>query len=142
MAYIIDGIIVGLVITVITVLFTPALISGIDLSDPEHPVIQGSFWATVGVLTLIVFLVGLLYFPYFWTRSGQTLGMRPFGIRVVRDVDGGPLSLGTAVMRVVGFFVSGFVFSLGYIWVFLDKRRRGWFDLISGTVVIRDPVRR
>jgi len=26
---------------------------------------------------------------------------------------------------------------VGYIWIFVDKRRRGWFDLIAGTVVVK-----
>jgi uncharacterized RDD family membrane protein YckC len=68
--------------------------------------------------------------------------MRLFGIRVVRDVDGGPVSVGAAVMRLIGYWISGFVFGLGYVWVFIDKRRRGWFDLLGGTAVIRDPVAR
>ena len=29
------------------------------------------------------------------------------------------------------------VFYLGYIWIFIDKRKRGWFDLIAGTVVVK-----
>lgn len=26
---------------------------------------------------------------------------------------------------------------IGYIWIFIDKRRRGWHDLIAGTVVVK-----
>jgi uncharacterized RDD family membrane protein YckC len=26
---------------------------------------------------------------------------------------------------------------IGFLWVFVDKRRRAWHDLIGGTVVIR-----
>ncbi|MEA2611957.1 MAG: hypothetical protein QOG32_1683, partial [Chloroflexota bacterium] len=44
--------------------------------------------AILGVLAFLV--IGIGYFPYFWTRSGQTPGMKMLGIRVVRDVDGGP----------------------------------------------------
>jgi uncharacterized RDD family membrane protein YckC len=29
------------------------------------------------------------------------------------------------------------VFYLGFLWVFVDGRRRGWHDLIAGTVVIK-----
>ena len=41
------------------------------------------------ILFLVGSLVGLLYFPFFWARGGQTPGMRPFDLRVVRDSDGG-----------------------------------------------------
>jgi uncharacterized RDD family membrane protein YckC len=31
------------------------------------------------------------------------------------------------------------VLYLGYIWILIDKRRRGWHDLIAGAVVIKFP---
>jgi uncharacterized RDD family membrane protein YckC len=81
-------------------------------------------------------LVSFLYFPFFWARGGQTPGMRVFRLRVVRDADGGPIGWGPAILRLIGFWVSSAVFYLGFIWIFIDKRRRGWHDLIAGTVVI------
>lgn len=38
------------------------------------------------------------YFIYFWTKSGQTLPMKTWRIRVLR-ADGSPLTLGAAVLR-------------------------------------------
>jgi uncharacterized RDD family membrane protein YckC len=92
----------------------------------------------VGILSLIVGIgvVPLIYFPYYWSRSGQTPGMTMMGIKVVRDRDGGPVTSGQAVLRLLGYWVSGAVFYLGYIWIFIDKRKRGWHDLIAGTVVV------
>lgn len=88
---------------------------------------------------LAIIAVPLLYFPYYWQKSGQTPGKKMMGIKVVRDTDGGPLTWGTAIIRLVGYWVSGLVFYLGYIWVFIDKRKRGWHDLIASTVVIKAP---
>ena len=79
----------------------------------------------------------LAYFPYFWTKTGQTPGMQIMHIKVVRDKDGGPITMGQAILRLIGFWVSSLVFYIGYIWIFIDKRQRGWFDLIAGTVVIK-----
>ena len=45
--------------------------------------------------------------------------------------------LGDGLLRLLGLWVAGAVFYLGYIWIFIDKRRRGWQDLIAGTIVIR-----
>ena len=89
------------------------------------------------LLVIAIFVVTIGYFPFFWARGGATPGMKMFGLFVVRDVDGGPISGGQAVLRLVGYWVSGLVFYLGYIWVFVDKRRRGWHDLIAGTVVVQ-----
>ena len=107
--------------------------------------IAGAILAVVipvlGVLAILlgVIIVPLAYFPYFWSRTGQTPGMGMMHIKVVRDVDGGPVTTGAAILRLIGYWVSGFVFYLGYIWIFVDKRRRGWMDLIAGTVVVTAP---
>ena len=108
-------------------------------------IVGGILAVTVPVLSIIPFLaviiIPLIYFPYFWSRegasNGQTPGMKQMGIRVVRDTDGGPITIGPAILRLVGYWVSGLVFYIGYIWIFIDKRRRGWFDLIAGTVVVK-----
>ena len=58
--------------------------------------------------------------------------------------DGGRIGRGTAWLRVLGLYVASSVFYLGFIWIFVDKRRRGWQDLIAGTIVIQrveDPGR-
>lgn len=80
-----------------------------------------------------------LYFPYFWQKSGQTPGMKLMQIKVVRDADGGPITWGPAILRLIGYYVSAFVFYIGFIWIFIDKRKRGWHDLIASTVVIKAP---
>lgn len=97
---------------------------------------------TLGVFGLLIafpalILLGLGYFPYFRTHGGQTPGMRPFGLRVVMDRDGGPLSVGPAILRLVGYWINGFVFDLGFAWVLIDARHRGWHDLIAGSVVVQ-----
>ena len=60
------------------------------------------------------------------------------GLRVVMDKDGGPVTLGPAVLRLIGYWIDSLVFYLGFIWILIDSRRRGWHDLIAGTVVVQD----
>jgi uncharacterized RDD family membrane protein YckC len=97
------------------------------------------FWPLAVLTALLIIAVSILYFPYFWVQSGQTPGMTLMKIKVVRDDDGGPVTWGPAILRFIGFWVSTFVFYLGFIWIFIDKRRRGWMDLLGGTVVIAAP---
>ena len=83
----------------------------------------------------VVIIVPLGYFPWYWSHGGQTPGMKLMRIKVVRDADGGPVSVGQAILRLVGFWVSTLVFYIGFIWIFIDSRRRGWPDLLGGTIV-------
>ena len=93
--------------------------------------------AILSALAIVALAVG--YFPYFWATTGQTPGMAIMKIKVVRDADGGPVTAGAAILRLLGFWVSTAVFYIGFIWIFVDQRRRGWMDLIAGTVVIAAP---
>src|SRR4051812_31202752 len=83
-----------------------------------------------------IFAVTVGYFPWYWTHGGQTVGMKMMRIKVVRDADGGPVTAGPAIMRLIGFWVSTLAFYIGFIWIFIDSRRRGWPDLFGGTIVV------
>jgi uncharacterized RDD family membrane protein YckC len=112
------------------------IITALAIASFVVPVVVNAVGTNIAFIVALV-VVALGYFPWFWAHSGATPGMRIFGLRVVRDADGGAVSGGQAVLRLIGFWVSSFVFYLGFIWIFIDKRRRGWHDLIAGTVVVR-----
>lgn len=93
--------------------------------------------AVAVVFAILGLAVVFLYFPFFWAGAGRTPGMRPFGLYVVRDSDGSTFGWKTALLRLLGLYVAGSLFYLGFLWIFVDARRRGWQDLIAGTVVIK-----
>lgn len=136
-AYIVDGLIVGLVMLVGILVFVGAVLVGSGVGTTTTPTVN-PMAAIGGILFIVlVLVVGIGYFPFFWARRGQTPGMKMFRLYVVRDRDGGPISGGQALLRLVGYWINGIVFYIGFIWVFIDSRRRGWHDLIAGTVVIK-----
>jgi len=144
-AYVIDAIVVGAVVSVLLLAVGLPLAGDfirIAIDDPDR-FKDASTWAELGpsfvlfVLgSIVIGVLGMLYFPFFWARDGQTPGMKIAGIRVVSDRDGSRIGWGPALLRLVGFWVSGAVFYLGFIWILVDSRRRGWHDLIAGTCVI------
>ena len=83
------------------------------------------------------FLVGLAYNWYFWTRKdGQTPGKSLMKIRVIKT-DGSPISDSDAILRYIGYYISGFFLLLGYLWAIWDENKQGWHDKIANTRVIR-----
>lgn len=72
----------------------------------------------------------------FWTAMGATPGKWVCGLRIVRAADAGPIGAIEALTRLIGYGVS-FLLPLGFLWIAIDRRRRGWHDLIAGTLVIR-----
>jgi uncharacterized RDD family membrane protein YckC len=137
-AYIIDTVIDGIIVTAAYITAAILILDGASIDDPGVVREFGPGAALGFIVAIIGTLVGLLYFPFFWARGGQTPGMIPFSLRVVRDSDGGRVGWGAAILRLIGLWVGAAVFYLGYIWIFIDKRRRGWQDLIAGTIVVKE----
>lgn len=132
LAYIADGILLAVVYTGLWLLGGLLFMGASSASNGSGLLVGGGL-----VFFLALVLLGLLYFPWFWARGGQTPGMRALRIRVVRDRDGGPVTWGSAFLRLIGYWINGMVLYIGFIWIFVDKRKRGWHDLIAGTVVIQ-----
>ena len=57
-------------------------------------------------------------------------------IKVART-DGAALTVGTGVVRYIGFLLSTVVIFLGVLWVLWDPNKQGWHDKIANTVVVR-----
>ena len=85
-------------------------------------------------------LLGLIYYVYFWSSAspwpGQTIGSKLLNLRVVRT-DGSDLAISQALIRYVGFFISGLVLGIGFIWAAFDPNKQGWHDKIAGTYVVK-----
>lgn len=84
-------------------------------------------------------LIGLVYFVGFWSLRGQTPGMIPFRLRVVKASDGTRPDWVIGLLRYVGLIISIVVIFIGVIWAAFDSRKQGWHDKIAGTLVVRDP---
>ena len=83
------------------------------------------------------FLITLGYFAVFeGSGSGQTVGKRLVGIRVVDFETGAPIPYGRAFARTIGRWISGLVFLLGYLWMLWDPNRQTWHDKIASTTVV------
>ena len=83
-------------------------------------------------------LVSLIYFVLFWSSfgGGRTLGMRLFGLKVVREEDLGQMGVLSAFVRWIGLWLSFALCFIGVIWVAFDSRHQGWHDKIARTLVL------
>ncbi len=110
-----------------------ALLSAIPVALASL-LLQGTTALLVG--GLLAFIVVTLYFPYFWHATGQTPGMRVTKVRVVHEIHVGPISWGTALKRYVVFVFGALAFYIGWLWVFVDPRKKAWHDIAADTIVI------
>lgn len=82
---------------------------------------------------LYLLTIGFLFFAGFWTRSGQTLGMLAWKVRVVQSSNGARISWKQALLRYLASLLSWLVLGLGFIWSLFDRERKTWHDRLSGT---------
>ncbi|WP_286919968.1 RDD family protein [Pseudomonas sp. UBA6753] len=90
------------------------------------------------LLSTVLLFVLFGFFAKFWTHGGQTLGMQVWGVRV-QNADGTAISLWQALLRFVVSIASWLCLGLGFFWVFIDKRQRGWHDIYSESQLVRVP---
>ena len=95
--------------------------------------------ATAGAWTYL-YRLGLLgviagYYLLNWLRSGQTLGMRAWHLRVVTEL-GKPLALKTAALRMIYGVLAWTPAALGVLWLYADPEHIALHDRLSKTRVL------
>ena len=91
---------------------------------------------TALIISMLLSIVYLVIQLIFFNKS-KTMGKAALGLQVVSSKDGEPIGFWKMLFRewiVKG--ASGSVFLLGFIWILIDDRNRGWHDKILDTYVV------
>jgi len=102
--------------------------------------INGGEAITRGTILYVFFLfslvaVSFLYFGWFWTHGGQTLGMQTWRIKLV-DINGNSASWKQALIRFITSIFSWLCLGLGFIWSKFTHKKQSWHGLLSQTVLL------
>lgn len=86
---------------------------------------------------ILIILIGELFlYIYYWSK-GTSPGKNALGMAVVDKDSGKHLSFGMMFIRAtVGKFISGLVFSLGYLWILWDQYNQCWHDKFVNSIVV------
>src|SRR5690606_49372 len=90
------------------------------------------------VLASLLLLSLFGFFAYFWVRTGQTLGMQVWGVRV-QNADGTSISIWQALLRFMVAIASWLCLGLGFLWALGNRQRKTWHDIYSESVLVRLP---
>jgi uncharacterized RDD family membrane protein YckC len=89
------------------------------------------------IVTLICFF--FLYTVVQYWKNGQSFGKCRMKITVVNKDTGEKISFGYMFLReTVGKAISGLIFSLGYIFILIDRDKQGFHDKFVGSIVVKD----
>jgi uncharacterized RDD family membrane protein YckC len=93
-----------------------------------------------GLAGLVNIIIDVLYFAYFWSSMGASIGMMPFGFKV-RDIQTGQYpTMGKAALRgfvwtlEVGFTIC-IIGAIGWLWQLWDPQKQAIHDKVAGTIV-------
>ena len=104
--------------------------------DTGQLLAAGGVQASVLPFALLGAVLSLAYCGYFHGSRGCTPGKALVGIEV-RTGAGGAVTWDRAILRWLGAALGLACAGVGVFWAIFAPRRRGWADLISGTVVAR-----
>jgi uncharacterized RDD family membrane protein YckC len=92
------------------------------------------------ILFLFVAFCGYIALLFWFLARGLTPGKYLAGEQVVEHLTGKNPGIGRMLLReIIGKWVSGLLFGLGYFWAIWDKDGQAWHDKIAGTVVVKRP---
>lgn len=104
--------------------------------DPRENIAPFSAWQWL--LWVVCWAATGLYATMSWRRGGQTLGMRPWRLRLATS-DGGPATPRALWLRYAVGTVSLLAAGMGFWWAWIDRDGLAWHDRASGTRLRRDP---
>ncbi|MDG2091421.1 MAG: RDD family protein [Gammaproteobacteria bacterium] len=78
-----------------------------------------------------------LFFAWFWTHSGQTLGMQAWKLRV-QNTDASAISYKQSLIRFVVAPLSFILLGAGYFYMFFNTEKLTLPDLLSHSVVLKE----
>ncbi len=130
-AYLIDGIILGIVGGILSIPFGVTYSYGYDMQYSA-----GFNLSPMG--TIILLIIGIAYEVYFVGARGATPGKMALKLKVIGTDGRMPIGYGGAIVRFIGTIISSAVLLLGYIWIIIDKEKQGWHDKIANTYVVKE----
>lgn len=86
---------------------------------------------------LYLLSVCFLFYGWFWTHGGQTLGMKTWKIKVL-TFDYQPMTWWQALKRFITAIISWLLLGMGFLWKLIDKKHYTWHDRLSKTALFFD----
>jgi uncharacterized RDD family membrane protein YckC len=86
---------------------------------------------------LVSFLLPATVVIGFWSMRNATPGKMLIGARIVDSRTGEPPTLGQYMVRYAGYLLAALPLMLGFLWVGFDRKKQGWHDKLTRTMVVR-----
>ncbi len=127
LATVVDGIVLGFVFALMSMLFGSSSAQGGQVSGSLE-----------GFSALVYFVLVFAYYILMEGYLGQTVGKMLLGIKVVREDTGGVPGLGPAAIRSVLRIADGFLsYLVAFIAVLASAKNQRLGDMVANTLVVK-----
>ena len=79
--------------------------------------------------------ISFIFYGWFWTHGGQTLGMKTWKMRLQQD-NGNAITWPLALIRFITAIFSWLAAGAGFFWSLFSPKKRTWHDIASRSVLI------
>ena len=149
-AYLIDSIILGIVINIITSPLYLLLLGkttsqmleelpSFSNGNPDPALFFDWYWKFMGAV-FIISLIGMAFNSAYFTigvgKWGTTIGKAACGLKVVRT-DGSRVSYWRAFARHLAQIINGFTLGLSYLVIAFNGKKQGIHDMMCDTIVVK-----
>ncbi|NSL42964.1 RDD family protein [Streptomyces sp. 8P21H-1] len=123
--------------------FLATLVDGLVLMVAYLPLVIGtalgndSAAAILGLITFVAIVGMAIWMLVQEGRTGQTIGKKALGIRLLRESDGQPLGVGMAFVRRLAHFLDSIACYLGWLWPLWDSKKQTFADKVCSSVVVK-----
>ena len=133
----------NLLLTLITLVISIAVYAILEGTDTpiSRDADQFADWLWL-LFVLPNIALSCMYFVYFHAVTGQTVGKLICGVWVVTAEGNRSLGWRRSIVRCLGYFFSYLFLYAGFLWVLVNRRKRGWHDYLAGSVVVCGPLKK
>ncbi|MFK0281480.1 RDD family protein [Streptomyces sp. NPDC090499] len=117
--------------------FGGTIVDGLVFLVPYILVLFSSKAAVLGIIGGLAILGIAIWQLIMEGRTGQTIGKKALGIRLVKEATGQPVGVGMAFVRRIAHILDSLACYLGWLWPAWDSKRQTFADKVCGTIVIR-----
>ena len=125
-------------VMVVTMIYQQGILRLIYGSEALQEMSESHMLDIDPVLSTLLFISVFAFFAKFWTHGGQTLGMQVWNIRV-QNADGTAIDIWQALLRFLIALFSWLPAGMGFWWMLIDKEKRTWSDMYSGSDIVQLP---
>jgi uncharacterized RDD family membrane protein YckC len=86
---------------------------------------------------IVSVIVSFFYYLILWSKKQATIGKMAIHAIIIDAKTGGKPTTGQFIGRYFALILSALPLGAGFIWVAFDEQKRGWHDILAGTLVVK-----